>query len=155
MKEAKWNREKGYSSFIWYFLYDLLKNPLGPPLNTYVTSVRGCNQERKKNYTLSSDIPSDWAHWFPWSYRWYISSQRILSAKRIEEEKEEEEDANIKFLWSCSTRHIYVFSSCSVSVEQAMSNIEIVNKRGIPKVTLLKRQVQRAVLDTVCNIRIN
>jgi len=53
--------------------------------------------------------------------------------RRIEKEQEEEEDVNIKFLLSCSTRHIYVFSSCSITVEQAMSNIEIVNKRGIPQ----------------------
>jgi hypothetical protein len=39
---------------------------------------------------------------------------------------------NIKFLWSCSTRNIYVFYSCSVYVEQAMSNTEIANNRGIP-----------------------
>ena len=48
--------------------------------------------------------------------------------QRIEEEDEE---VNIKFLWSCSTRNIYVFYSCSVYVEQAMSNTEIANKRGI------------------------
>ena len=46
---------------------------------------------------------------------------------------EEEEDVNIKFLWSCSTRHVYVFHSCSINVEQAMSNIEIVNKGGTPQ----------------------
>lgn len=49
--------------------------------------------------------------------------------QRIEEEDEE---VNIKFLWSCSTRNIYVFYSCSVYVEQAMSNTEIANNRGIP-----------------------
>jgi len=56
--------------------------------------------------------------------------------RRIEKGQEEEEDVNIKFLLSCSTRHIYVFSSCSITVEQAMPNIEIVNKRGIPQVLL-------------------
>jgi hypothetical protein len=53
--------------------------------------------------------------------------------RRIETEQEEEEDVNIKFLLSCSTRHSYVFSSCSITVEQPMSNTEIVNKRGIPQ----------------------
>lgn len=75
--------------------------------------------------------------------------------RRIEKGQEEEKDVNIKFLLSCSTHHIYVFSSCSITVEKAMPNIEIVNERGFSNFTLLKRQVQRVVLDTVCNTRIN
>ena len=105
--------------------------------------------EQRHSEWLSALIPSK----LPLAH---FVAAHFICRRRIEKEQEEEEDVNIKFLLSCSTHHIYVFSSCSINVEQAMSDIEIVNKRGIPHGLLyLKDKFKEPILDTVCNIRIN